>query len=131
MIKRHKLLYCLPKPYRFRHSLLAGVQFKNQWLTIKNGTLTIATHYAWDGCTPKYTILGLFTIGIPDGTLRNGLPWLYHPSLVHDVLCQFRHQLPFTQQQVTQIFNDHLHAVNWPLTTLYTTAVTLLGPQDF
>lgn len=75
--------------------------------------------------------MGLFSIGTPDGALRHGVPWTYYASLVHDVLCQFRHEIPLSQQQVTQIFKEQLEESKWPLTKLYVMAVTKLGPKDF
>ncbi len=124
-------LYTLPAPFSYSHCHFDGVNFSNDWITISDGTLTINTAYSWDGCTPKWQPFGLFTIGTPDGALRYGKSWLHDQSLVHDVLCQFRHQLPFSQEQVTQIFSEHMQAVQWPLHRTYTFAVNHLGPQDF
>ncbi|MEM5528080.1 hypothetical protein WN093_04545 [Gammaproteobacteria bacterium AS21] len=124
-------LYTLDPPYRHVHTHFDGVEFSNQWITISNGRLTINSQYSWDGCTPKVQPLGLFTIGTPDGSLRFGKPWLYYPSLVHDALCQFRDELPFTKQHVIDIFEEHLQQVEWPLCTLYVAAVKRFGPQDF
>ena len=124
-------LYTLLEPYTYEHQFLKGVEFSNQWIEISEGKLTVHANYSWDGCTPKWQPLGLFTIGVPDGALRNGKPWLYYESLIHDVLCQFRDCLPFTQQQVTQIFKEDLQRAKWPLCQLYTAGVNYLGPQDF
>jgi hypothetical protein len=124
-------LYTLELSYQHSHALFDGIEFKNEWISINNGELTIHSKYSWDGCTPKAQPFGLFTIGTPDGSLRFGKPWLYYPSLVHDALCQFRDDLPFTKQQVIQIFEEHLQQVEWPLCTLYVAAVKHFGPQDF
>ncbi|EPJ56344.1 MAG: hypothetical protein OFPI_00110 [Osedax symbiont Rs2] len=127
-------LYTLKKPFEFRHRHFNNVDFEREdvkWLIIKGGKLTISAEYSWDGCTPKWQPFGLFTIGTPDGALRHGVPWIYHPSLVHDVLCQFRKILPFTQEQVTEIWSEHLQEVKWPLHAVYTYAVDKFGPQDF
>ncbi len=124
-------LYTLSAPFSYSHYHFDGVTFSNEWITIADGILTIKTAYSWDGCTPKWQPFGLFTIGTPDGALRFGKPWLYYQSLVHDVLCQFRHQLPFNQEQVTQIFSEHMQGTKWPLHQLYTNAVTIFGPSDF
>ena len=124
-------LYRLKQSYSYVHPVLNDVSFANQWVDITNGCITIKKNYAWDGCTPKWQPLGLLTIGTPDGVLRFGKPWLYHSSLIHDVLVQFRKELPFTQQQVTQIFKEHMQQTKWPLWRIYTAAVNYLGPQDF
>ena len=124
-------LYTLDAHYTYVHPIFSDITFKNQWINIESGTLTVNQLYSWDGCTPKIQPFGLFTIGTPDGALRFGKPWLYYCSLVHDALCQFRHELPFTQRQVTQIFSDHMQSAQWPLQRTYTFAVNHLGPQDF
>ncbi len=127
----HVWRYQLSKTYHYKHSIFEGITFANDWLSISDGKISIQSGYAWDGCSPKCDLFGLFTIGTPDGTLRFGKPWTYHASLVHDVLCQFRHDITLSKQQVTQIFNDQLAECQWPLRRLYVWAVNTFGPQDF
>ncbi|RXJ74388.1 hypothetical protein CS022_04090 [Veronia nyctiphanis] len=117
--------------YRYSHPEFEGVIFKNDWLMIKDTTLTINAGYAWDGATPKWQPFGLFTVGTPDGALRFNLPWTYQATLVHDALTQFRDTLPLSKRQVTQIFDDQLYELKWPLRKLYVWAVDRFGPQDF
>ena len=121
----------LSEAYVYHHPLLMGITFANDWMTIVDGSMTINLGYAWDGCSPKRYCLGLLTVGTPDGALRLGKPWTWEASLVHDALCQYRQQIPLTKQQVTQIFNDQLAQLQWPLRRLYVWAVTVFGPQDF
>ena len=121
----------LAQDYRYRHSAFTGIEFANDWTRITDGQITVFKGYAWDGCSPKFTLTGLFTFGTPDGVLRHGLPWTYHASLVHDVLCQFRPDHGLTQRQVTDLFADMLTQTRWPLTWLYVRAVWHLGPKDF
>ena len=123
--------YCLEEDYTYCHTAFKGVSFSNGWLTIADGKITIYKGYAWDGCSPKIYVFGLFIIGTPDGALRFGKPWTYYASLVHDVLCQFRHDIPLSKEQVTQIFNDQLLEAKWPLRRPYVKAVDKLGPQNF
>ena len=123
--------YKLDKPRTFTHPALAGVRFYSDWTVIEDGNMTIAAGYAWDGCSPKYQLLGLWSLGTPDGVLREGEPWLYEPSLVHDVLCQFREHLHISKAQSVQIFNDMMAERHWPLRRLYTWAVDNFGPQDW
>tara|TARA_B100001094_G_scaffold333468_1_gene413030 strand:+ start:17934 stop:18371 length:438 start_codon:yes stop_codon:yes gene_type:complete len=123
--------YILEQNWSYQHKNFEGVSLQHQWFTIEKGTLTIHKNYAWDGCSPKMYILGVGTLGTPDGALRYGRPWTYHASLVHDVLCQFRYDLPFTKRQVIEVFYDQLHALRFPLRRLYVWVVKHFGPQDF
>lgn len=129
----------LKKHYKFKlesefthvHPLFNGVEFENSLVTINGGVMKISPGYAWDGCSPKFNIAGLLTVGTPDGSLRHGYAWTYYSSLVHDVLCQFRYELPFTKDQVIAVFEDQLKGCSWPLTRIYVGAVSLFGPKDF
>lgn len=121
----------LDESFEYIHPSLKGVEFTHDIAAISDGKITVSKGYAWDGATPKRHIFGLFIIGIPDGALRFGKPWTYHATLVHDVLTQFRHELPLSKSQATHIFNDQLKEAKWPLRKLYVLAVDKLGPQDF
>ena len=129
MKKHYK--FKLSELYCYAHALLENVTFTNAWCQIKDGVLTVNTGYAWDGCSHKINILGLMTIGTPDGSLYHGKPWTYDASLVHDVLCQFRRDIPLSKTQVTQLFDEMLKEVGWPLRKPYVWAVDHWGPQDF
>jgi len=84
--------------------------FEAEWLRIGlSGEITIKANqqgYAWDGCTPKRSLLNLAIIGVPDGHVdyRTGLPYTYHASLVHDALYQYLDTIPVTKSQVDQLF---------------------------
>ncbi|EGG93500.1 hypothetical protein IMCC1989_1159 [gamma proteobacterium IMCC1989] len=123
--------YYLEEDHIYRHPAFKGVSFSNGWVSIANGQIIIYKGYAWDGCSPKKHLFGMFIIGTPDGALRFGKPWTYYASLVHDVLCQFRHHIPLSKEQVTQIFNDQLLEAKWPLRRPYVWAVDNFGPQNF
>ena len=71
--------------------------------TYKNG-------YAWDGCTPKWNILDLWVMGIPDGRtlVDTGTPTTYHASMVHDILCQYQKEIGITRKQADDIFLHYL-----------------------
>ena len=124
-------LYCLDHPFEYEHPLLAGIEFQNEWVTISNSKMLVNPRYAWDGCSPKVHVFGLFAVGTPDGCLRHGKPWLYYDSLVHDVLCQFRDQLPLSKGDSVTIWNDRLTESEWPLKPLYVAMVDRFGPQDW
>jgi len=66
--------------------------------------------YAWDGCTPKWNILDLWVIGVPDGRtlVDTGKPTTYYASMVHDALCQYQLQLGITRKQADDIFLHYL-----------------------
>lgn len=121
----------LENDFVYSHKSFEGVTFENEWVKISDGSICVKSGYAWDGCTPKISIFGLFTLGTPDGVLRNGRAWTYYASLVHDVLCQFSLSLPFTKEQVIGIFRDQLEECSWPLTNIYVLAVNIFGPDDF
>jgi len=124
-------LYKLKEPETFKHPLLEGIEHHNEWCSISHGKITIRTGYAWDGCSPKYDVLGLFVIGTPDGRMHEGKRITHDASLVHDVLCQFRHEIPISKEATIQIFSDMLNDVCFGAEPIYTAAVTHLGPQDF
>lgn len=97
------------------------------WLSIDDeGVITIEQGYAWDGCSPKWSLFGRI-IGTPDGSPSplTGFPRTYFASLVHDALCQFADDpaMPFTRAQIDQIFYDILQEDGWPAARLYYTAV--------
>jgi hypothetical protein len=96
-----KWIYVLDKDFTFdikSHlppDFSTGCSFQDRdgkcWLEIlPNGMATVFANYAWDGCTPKFSILDIL-IGTPDG-IPNSLtkkPKTYYASLMHDVLYQF------------------------------------------
>lgn len=123
--------YQLDEDFSYEHHHFLGIEFENEWIRIEGGVISVKKGYAWDGCSPKKNIFGLFTIGTPDGALHLGKPWAAQASLVHDTLCQFRKTLPLTKQQVVEIFDDQLKALDWPLRRAYVWAVDRFGPQDF
>jgi hypothetical protein len=93
------------------------------WLSIDDkGTITIEGGYAWDGCSPKWSVFG-HIIGTPDGAPNplTGFPRTYFASLVHDALCQFADDpaMPFTRAQIDRIFYDILLEDGWSAAWLY------------
>lgn len=123
--------YMLTSDFGYSSHHLHGVTFENRWVCIKYGNIVIREGYAWDGCSPCICVLGLFYLGPPDGAQHLGVPATYYASLVHDVLCQWRHEIPITKHAVTKIFQDLLEEVRFPLRRLYVAAVNCFGPQVF
>ncbi|MGH1461009.1 MAG: hypothetical protein ACRBB6_03125 [Neptuniibacter sp.] len=124
-------LYQLDHDYTYRHPALEGIEYRNDWCVIENGSLTIYAGYAHDGCSPKFDICGLFVIGVPDGRLHLGKPITYYASLVHDVFCQWRHEIPITKPETVQIFREMLLEVKFGPAKKYADTVDRWGPQDF
>ena len=120
---------------------LEGLSFWSPWGSIKDGTITIPRDYCWDGCSPKVKIPGGkflprgIYLGIWDGQLgTNGRPQAWRASLVHDLLCQYKHDIKgLTKEKTTGIFNDILKEDGFPdwLRWLYVKAVWCFGPQKF
>ena len=49
-------------------SHLQGYHFQSKWLTVlPDGTIEIPKGYAWNGCSPKFSIFDIFILGTPDG----------------------------------------------------------------
>ncbi|MES2129940.1 MAG: hypothetical protein V4463_21910 [Pseudomonadota bacterium] len=93
--------YALGNDYGYSSPHLAGITFENDWVTIREGTIAIKAGYAWDGCSPCISVLGLFYLGTPDGAEHLGVRATYHASLVHDVLCQWRADMPSPKRSVS------------------------------
>ena len=123
--------YALASEYGHTSPHMAGIDFENDWVTIRSCNMVIKAGYAWDGCSPCFSILGLYYIGTPDGVEHLGVPATYHASLVHDALCQWRKEIFISKRASVAIFHDLLLQVRFPLAGLYAAAVAHLGPQDF
>jgi hypothetical protein len=123
--------YALADDYSYSSPHLAGITFQNEWVTIRTCNIRIKTGYAWDGCSPCISVLGLYYLGTPDGAQHLGLPATYHASLVHDALCQWKHENRVGKAATVAIFRDLLLEVKFPLAGLYAAAVDVFGPQDF
>ncbi len=84
--------------------------FIAEWLEISTtGDVKVKANaggYAWDGCTPKWSVLNLFVIGTPDGHIdhRTMKPYTYRASLVHDALYQYLDTVPVTKAQIDIVF---------------------------
>lgn len=124
-------LYKLDQDFVYQHAAFDGVLFSNEWVEVKGGEIRVKFGYAWNGCSPKFEVLGLWVVGTPEGRLHEGQPITYYASCVHDVLCQFRGEIDITQKDSVQVFSDLLKQVQFVLEPLYTTAVDWFGPQVF
>jgi hypothetical protein len=102
-----------------------------EWLVLyPDGRAVIRHGYAWDGCTPKFSLFDI-VIGVPDG-IPNELtrkPKAYHASLVHDVLYQFLElpELPVDRRGADRAFLDLLDRDAFAPRYLYWAAVRVFG----
>ena len=126
--------YQLPEAYHFQSPHLQGIEFANHWVTIMDAEMVVSKLYAWDGCSPTYYVPVFGWVGTPDGKRdEKGIPQSYHASLVHDVLCQFRHDIPITKNASAFLFKNMLirDGFHPKVAALYATMVRHFGPQDF
>lgn len=110
-----------------------GKSFDSDWLRLEpDGLVTVkanATGYAWDGCTPKWSILGLVILGTPDGhiDIRTEKPLTYYASLVHDAFYQYLEHVPVAKADIDRQFYEMLREAGFPLARLYYVFTRLLG----
>ena len=126
--------YKLTKPFEKSTPHLIGVDFSNEWITIRHGRITIKAGYAWDGCSPTWN-LGPLWFGPWDGPLTSeGKPVTFYATLVHDALCQFRPDIPnLSKKQTVDLFRSMLiesGAPTWMI-RLYPWAIDHFGPQNW
>lgn len=130
------------KVYKFVHwqdeylvTTIQGIEFKQKdgWLEIlRDGTIIIrgskGRGYAWDGCTPKYELFD-FIVGTPDGVLDyfTEEPITYYASMVHDILYQFREEVPISRKTTDQLFRQILKEAGFRWWWLYYGMVRLFG----
>ena len=112
------------------------------------GLITVHAGYAWDGCSPKFTVRNSKTIiGTPEGLLyldktlgKNHRRKTYYASLVHDALYQFldeaaasaatthtNNQPLYTRQQADRCFHALLKETHFLWAGVYFAAVRVFG----
>ena len=94
-----------------------------------NGDLKVLAGYAWDGCTPKFSLFDIL-IGTPDGipNERTKRPKTYYASLVHDVLYQFMELNPAVPKATADlIFLELLTRDGFAPRKIYFLAVSIFG----
>lgn len=95
----------------------------------RNGEIRVLSGYAWDGCTPKFSVWDI-VFGIPDGipNERTKKPKTYYASLFHDALYQFLDAgLPISRKDADQIFLELMTRDHFAPRQLYFLAVRLFG----
>ena len=116
-----KRIIATPLPFFHRNAAFCDGSGR-VWATIEEGILYVSQGYAWNGCSPKRKVLGVW-IGTPD-TASN-----VHASLVHDVLFQFSATKHFklTFDQVNGLFRSLMRKDRFPLSEMYYQAVMGFG----
>lgn len=128
------------KIYKFIHNKdeyiktnLKNRSFINDWLEIKkNGEIILKGSnndgYAWDGCSPKFNFLQ-FMFGTPDGTININTekPYAYYASMFHDVLYQFKKDIPLSRKESDIIFKKLLKREGFIWYWLYYIGVRIGG----
>lgn len=94
-----------------------------------NGDARVLANYAWDGCTPKFSLFDI-VFGIPDGIPNQVTkkPKAYYASLMHDVLYQFLDaNLPLSREQADRVFLEILTRDRFAPRPIYYAAVRAFG----
>ena len=94
-----------------------------------DGTAIVLAGYAWDGCTPKFSLFDI-VFGIPDGIPNETTkkPKAYYASLMHDVFYQFIDvKLPLARKDIDKIFLEILKRDSFAPQWIYYLAVRWLG----
>jgi hypothetical protein len=112
---------------------LTGKDFANEWMSINADGLIVVkgTHdkgYAWDGCSPKLNFLHLIW-GTADGAMdfRTAKPFTYYASMIHDILYQFKKEVPVSRMEADILFAKILRKAGFIWWWLYGFAVIVGG----
>lgn len=96
---------------------------------LPNGDAKVLSDYAWDGCTPKFSVWDI-VFGTPDGipNTKTTKPKTYYASLLHDILYQFLNaKLPMSRANADRIFLELLTRDGFAPKWIYFIAVRLFG----
>jgi hypothetical protein len=87
-------VYCIKDDYPYQSSI-TGRSFENEWFQLSaDGMITVKgtnkRGYSWDGCSPKYKLLGMY-FGTPEAVINYDTRHsrTYYASLIHDLFYQF------------------------------------------
>lgn len=147
MVKSKVWKYCENRDLVFTTKYHVG-HFVNEWLELDGHIITVyGSHlkgYAWDGCSPKTRFLDLY-LGTPDGIVTKQyvevkedsprgqwpqfdyVPKTYYASLVHDLLYQFKKEVPVSREVADLIFLEFMEAQGFILAGFYYRAVRAVG----
>jgi hypothetical protein len=114
-------IYKLEHDYVYQ-SELEGYHFQSEWLAIlPDGVIKIKKGYAWNGCSPKFSIFDLFILGTSDGIIdiQTMKPKAYYASLVHDALYQYYEWHDIPRDKIDKQFYKMLEKSKFKLARLY------------
>ncbi|PWJ38476.1 hypothetical protein [Sediminitomix flava] len=125
--------------YKFIHREECSIQtnildreFENEFLKITEEGKWIFKQseegFAWDGCSPKFSLLGIY-FGTPDGVTDEitEKPKTYYASLFHDLVYRNKTVVPISRKESDKIFLLMLRHSKFPLAGLYFFFVRLFG----
>lgn len=124
-------LYKITEDYLHQTDWKLEQPFLSRWLEIScDGWIRVKANesgYAWDGCTPKFSLFNIAIVGIPDGHVdyRTMQPYTYHASLVHDALYQYLDSVPIPKREIDNLFLKMLG--DFKLRHLYHWGVSMFG----
>lgn len=109
-------------PFSTDVNIQCNDQKHKTWLEILNNIIVVKAGYAWNGCSPKRCVFGMW-IGTPD------FKETILASLIHDALAQFFtvDNFPFSKYMVDQIFLEIMLANKFKLAYTYHNAVERFG----
>ena len=122
-------IFKLDREYTYQ-SNLTGHNFAGEWLRIlPDGKIIIPKGYAWNGCSPKFSILDAWILGTPDGIIdiETGKPKTYHASLVHDALYQYFEWHDVSRKDIDKLFHTIMLDRKFKAAGIYFSAVRLFG----
>ena len=116
------LRYKLQEDYHKQIPIKLSIPHDSVWMSLDTcGNLTIKKDYAWNGCSPTFSVFDWFYLGTPDGIVdyRTGKPKAYYASLVHDCLLQHQEPLGVSSKQIDHLFLDLLKDARFKQKWLY------------
>lgn len=118
----------LTDTFEYKHKLLDGINVELGYASFIDGKIIINNGYAWNGCSPMFSVLDLFILKTPDGIIdiKTGKQKAYYASLVHDALYQYK---PISRKNADKIFYELLKDSDFIMAKPYYYAVRLLGPR--
>ena len=113
----------LEKDYTFEYE---AEDAEYSYAKVKDNRVTIKAGYAWNGCSPKRSVLDVFVVGITDGIVyfETGKQKLYYPTLEHDCLYQYKIG---RRKQADRRFLRRMNKVHFKLAYLYYIFVRIFG----
>ncbi len=116
IVRKGNFLYKfkIQKDYIYESGWKLEAAYSSEWLEIStSGQIRVKANdsgYAWDGCTPKWSVFNLFIFGVPDGHVdyRIMKPYTYYASLVHDALYQYLDSVPVSKDKIDLLFLEML-----------------------